>query len=200
MLSPARMPMTGGIGLPPMVRRHHRYCESRVLNGTTGALGAYVFSANGMFDPNITGSGHQPYGFDQMIAFYQKAVVEKSWFAAEVVGNGVGTAGVIVSTESNVSSTLTSADTLTEPGRGQAVLLNATIPARSLSASWEKRKLYPEADPGDFTTVSNSNPTTQDYYTIYVQSTDGSSSIASYWVVVVTYEVVWQDPVTIVSS
>ncbi len=200
-LSPEKMPLKGGIGLPIMMRRQHRYCESRVVNGTTGALGTYVFSANGLFDPNITGTGHQPYGFDQMIAYYQKAVVERSKIVVEVITSQIGQVGVILSTESNVAATLTSADTLTEPGRGQAAICYSTSgPARTLEASWDKAALYPEADPADFTTVSNSNPTNQDYYTFYVQALDGSTTVAANIIVVITYDVTWQDPVTIASS
>lgn len=36
----------------------------------------YVFSANGLYDPNITGTGHQPAGFDQMMIFFDHYVVE----------------------------------------------------------------------------------------------------------------------------
>lgn len=40
-----------------------------------GATAEYVFSANGLFDPNITGAGHQPRGFDQLMALYDHYVV-----------------------------------------------------------------------------------------------------------------------------
>jgi len=184
-----------------MVRRTHRYCESRVVNGTTGALGTYVYSANGLFDPNITGTGHQPYGFDQMIAYYTKAVVERSSIAIEVIASQIGQVGVILSSESNVAATLSSADTLTEPGRGSAALCYSTSgPARTLTASWSKASLYPEADPADFTTVANANPTNQDYYTFYVQALDGSTTVAANIIVVISYDVTWQDPATIASS
>lgn len=200
-LSPERMPRMGAIGLPPMVRRAHRYCETRVVNGTTGALGTYVYSANGLFDPNITGTGHQPYGFDQMIAYYSKCVCESSSITVEVIPSAVSLCGVILSSEANVASTLASAELLSEPGRGSAALVYSNSGhARALFASWNKRDLYPEADPSDFTTVVNSNPTNQDYYTFYVQSPDLSSTTSANIAVVVTYDVTWQDPVTIASS
>lgn len=43
--------------------------------GTVGVPASYVFSANGMYDPNITGIGHQPRGFDQLMALYDHYVV-----------------------------------------------------------------------------------------------------------------------------
>jgi len=55
----------------------HRYVEPNVvLNPTTGGMaGVKVFSANGMFDPNISGVGHQPMLFDQMTELYKKYTV-----------------------------------------------------------------------------------------------------------------------------
>lgn len=38
----------------------------------------YVFSANGLFDPDITSTGGQPSGFDQMMVFYEHYTVFKA--------------------------------------------------------------------------------------------------------------------------
>ena len=43
--------------------------------GAVGIPASYVFSANGLYDPNITGIGHQPRGFDQLMALYDHYVV-----------------------------------------------------------------------------------------------------------------------------
>lgn len=45
---------------------------------TSGNVVTYFFSANGIFDPNITGTGHQPIGFDQMMLFFEQATVLRS--------------------------------------------------------------------------------------------------------------------------
>lgn len=46
-----------------------RYVEQQIqLNpGAAGIAANYLFSANGLYDPNITGVGHQPIGFDQLV-------------------------------------------------------------------------------------------------------------------------------------
>jgi hypothetical protein len=63
---------------PLSTRRRLPYYESVALVGTTVALTAYSWSANGCFDPNVTGTGHQPNGFDEMMKFYNHYTVVKS--------------------------------------------------------------------------------------------------------------------------
>lgn len=66
--------------LAPRTRRFKlRYVNSVTLDPpVAGVTANYYFSANGMFDPNITGVGHQPLGFDQYMAMYDHYVVTKS--------------------------------------------------------------------------------------------------------------------------
>lgn len=52
------------------------YYEASIsLAGTSGAASTYTFSCNDAFDPNHTGSGHQPMGFDQMMSVYDQFTV-----------------------------------------------------------------------------------------------------------------------------
>lgn len=55
-----------------------RFVEHTTLNPAIGTIANHTYRANGLFDPNYTGVGHQPYGFDQLVGvstgtgFYQK--------------------------------------------------------------------------------------------------------------------------------
>lgn len=61
-------------GMPKQKLASFKYCDT--INLTPGAtVGSYRFSANGMYDPNITGTGHQPLGFDQLMAFYDQYTI-----------------------------------------------------------------------------------------------------------------------------
>ena len=50
------------------VKAYHRYFSQAItLDPSLGGTPVgYIFSANGLYDPDITGVGHQPVGFDQM--------------------------------------------------------------------------------------------------------------------------------------
>lgn len=62
--------------LTPQIKTDLLYAERFDLNaGVAGLAAVRVFSANGLYDPDITGIGHQPRGFDQIMALYDHYVV-----------------------------------------------------------------------------------------------------------------------------
>lgn len=62
---------------PRTLRRTLRYAETFSLStGAAGIIGAVqTMLLNSLYDPNNTGTGHQPYGFDQITPFYQQYFV-----------------------------------------------------------------------------------------------------------------------------
>lgn len=59
-------------------RRRLPYFESVAITGTASLAFAYSWSCNGCFDPNVSGTGHQPNGFDEMMKFYNHYTVVRS--------------------------------------------------------------------------------------------------------------------------
>lgn len=73
------------------------YSDNRVMNtGTLSLFGnEHAYALNGLFDPDITGFGHQPYGYDQLMAIYaaykvHAVKVELTWTNATQNGMTVG--------------------------------------------------------------------------------------------------------------
>ena len=62
---------------PPTYNCKMHYVETVTLTtDTAGVFGAgTTFRLNSLYDPNLTGTGHQPYGYDQMAALYKRYIV-----------------------------------------------------------------------------------------------------------------------------
>lgn len=66
----------------------------------TNASGLYTFNLNSVFDPNRTGGGHQPYGYDQFATLYNRyRVVSCSWRVTAPSSVGTIQLGTIASNE-----------------------------------------------------------------------------------------------------
>lgn len=63
---------------PNVAVRKLRYTTANILSVSSGVLTTHVFSLNGLYDPDYTGTGHQPMGFDQMMPFYNHYHVTKA--------------------------------------------------------------------------------------------------------------------------
>lgn len=58
--------------LPRELKTCFNYVDKQTLTVTLGSASAYVYRANGMYDPNYTGTGAQPQMFDELMTFYTK--------------------------------------------------------------------------------------------------------------------------------
>lgn len=71
-LRPSYRALSSAGGFPPVSKLVHlRYSESFTLDAGMGTIASYAFRANSLYDPNYTGTGHQPMFFDQWAALYQ---------------------------------------------------------------------------------------------------------------------------------
>lgn len=74
---------------PTRVMKRLRYSTPFYLTSSSGAVATYIISANGLYDPDITGTGHQPMGFDQMMLFYNHYCV--TWAKITIIANNQST-------------------------------------------------------------------------------------------------------------
>jgi len=84
---------------PAILALKHRgkllYSDSRLISPSATNSTAYVYSANGLYDPDITGAGHQPMSFDQLIAMYEHYTVQSGKITVDFVNETVGESGFV---------------------------------------------------------------------------------------------------------
>lgn len=97
-----RMPM----GMFPSVKNVNlRYVEEFTLNPGNASTAAYVFRVNNLYDPNYTGTGHQPMFFDTYAAIYQSYKVKMASITFIAIDNHITNTAV----NNAVSGTTTTA-------------------------------------------------------------------------------------------
>lgn len=64
-----------GDGFPKMTKMKVHYRDNFHKTAVAGLLSTYQFRLNSLYDFDLTGTGHQPYYFDQMMAVYDHYTV-----------------------------------------------------------------------------------------------------------------------------
>jgi hypothetical protein len=102
---------------PSSVQKRLRYSTNITLGSTAGAVASQVYAVNGLFDPDVTGTGHQPMGFDEMMIYFNHYIVVACHMT--VVAKNASATKMTVSVRQDASSTpITVIDRLVEIGGG----------------------------------------------------------------------------------
>lgn len=191
---------------PPRFKKNLVYVETGLtVTGTTGLVGNYFFSANGMFDPNVTGTGHQPMGFDQMMLMYEQYTVTSSKITVTYInGSGAGVYADVGLYLSPDTTSITNPSQLMENGffvwkplnpinvQGSIGKLNLTCNVATYFARAEyKRELL--QDPELHGTAA-ANPVEQVYFTVCAFDGAGGNTVTISFTVEIEYEVMFSEP------
>lgn len=183
-------------GFPKTMAMVHRYCEIVSISAVLGATGRYEFSANGIFDPNITGAGHQPQFFDTLAAIYNHYVVTASKMKVRFSSptNYAQGQNVALFLEDD-TSTLNDIEAIQE--QADAVL-GQVYPGSApvvLTKYWDAKKWFggdPLSDPL-MSAATTANPTEQTYFCLAAKCVDSAVATAVYISVEIEYTVVWDE-------
>lgn len=188
-----------GKGFPKKMTMTHKYNEFIYLQSVSGALNWNTWSANGMYDPNNTGVGHQPMYFDQMGALYNHYTVIGSKMTVTIinmVASQIGSAfGILVNDDTTV--TPTSYQMLGEQTQGKTKFIGTSITEgqKKTVAKWSGKKIFGGNMMNNTLTrgTTSSNPTEQSHYTVYFQAVDLVNTTACYVYVEIEYIAVWSE-------
>jgi len=177
-LSEAWMPL-----FPKKAYFHTRYFGTFSLTTTLGAVNTYVIRASDLYDPDYTGSGHQPMGFDQVMSSYNHFAVLRARLNL-TVSNTTNTTPVTVCIRQDANLTpLTVIEQIMEFGGLVTTRIDAfsnesarlTLEADFASLQGLSPSVY-LADPSVRGT-SAASPTENTYFHIAVWDTQATTSI-----------------------
>lgn len=174
------------------------YADSYTL--TTGAGMAFqTMSGNSLFDPDTTGVGHQPRGYDQFSALYANYVVFSSSITVQFVSssdipivtaliplnnNAAGSFGTAIQTsEIKYAKTTTS----TKTGRGAIWMKHYMSSARMFGVPPVQISTQYNYQGASGNTGVGTNPATQWRWIVGAQAVDLVTSVPVYARVIVTY-------------
>lgn len=187
-----------------------RYVEAATVNpGTSGALGVYTWRANGIYDPNVTGTGGQPSGHDQLALMYNKYCVVSSRFNVTLntqtysATDAMAQCGVILT------------NTQTLPYTGVSTLLEqqrtrwACIPpdrsvVRKLTSTFSAKSFFNITDIKDnmdnLGSTFGADPAEQAYFVLWAGNESGSDSGVIDALVVIDYVIYVSEATYVVPS
>jgi len=194
-----------GLGLPKKMTITHRFAESQQVACGTGAIGSYLWSTNGLYDPNFTGSGHQPMDFDNLTAIYDHYCVIGSYATIKVIPSTSSTAptnvAFYIGDNSSVPASVTPAlaweqnDAPASRSKAYQLIPQDDSAPRTMSCKWSARKRFGKGvlANNNLSGTSSSNPTEQSYFTFLAQSFDQTASVTMYIEIQITYITVWYE-------
>lgn len=188
-------------GFPNSIITKLRYCDVIKHTSTLGATGTNSFRANGIFDPDFTGVGHQPMWRDNYASIYNHYVVIGSKIKMCVTPQTLGVpfiAGIVGDDDTTLSSTVT---TRMEQNNSiwKAVPIAEAGQPTILEAYFEPLEMFgiDAKDDGTFGATSvGADPTEQWIYGCWVAAADASQTGSCLISYEIEYTVKFSEPST----
>lgn len=169
----------GIFGFPEEFTTHIRYVDVFALTSSSGGIGKQYMRMNSLFDPDQTGTGHQPYYFDQFAALYNRYTVLGSKLTAEfsLLPSAIATAqpsgpAVIGVVGDDSASTSTTVSTLLESNSCKHALLGSQHGGpniRTLTLTYSpSRELGLSPDDDTVGALCTANPSAQWYGLVFM--------------------------------
>lgn len=189
-----------GTGFPRMMHFTHVYAQSLILTSTTGAEFTQQFSTNGLYDPDITGTGVQPAYFDQLTPIYDHYTVFKSRFKYTFLTDT--DANVVAYIDDDTSGAGTISAALQQPSSKFAVVPALRVDPTTVSLDWDAKQYFGGNifDNDDLQGSASANPVEQSYFTVIFKAQNSSSTCILRGIVQVEYWVVWDELKTVTVS
>jgi hypothetical protein len=193
----------GTVVCPDSVRMTLPYEETLLPTTASAGLYLYQYRGNSVFDPNYTGTGGQPAGFDVWAQFYNEYVVLSSRMEVEVIGATSGTVEYVTYPSYNTSAPSNSEDASARPYAERHIVAAVGNAVKStLASSMSTAQLLgvrEEAviDDDAYGATTGTSPGANEvwYWNIVAQNINNSNTLADVVRVRILYDVMFHDRV-----
>lgn len=178
-------------GFPTRYLTKLKYVESVIIDPpAAGQLGYYVFRANSIYDPNFTGTGHQPMGRDIFAGVYKNYMVVGSkitvrYLSSETSNQVIAVTGIKLSADSSLANG--SVSDLIENGNVRYKMINykaATqgyTPLNTTTCKFSGKKWFGWRDWRDntaqYSAPMGSNPSEEVYYIVFIGDSNTAQAL-----------------------
>lgn len=184
----SRIPRT--IGFPATFKTRLRYTETLQLNqAVVGVPNLYKFTTAGLYDPNVSGTGHQPKFYDEFASLYQRYIVRGSKITVRFSTkqtSGTSTppmiVGIVRLDATDGTSSFSSIEAVMETRRARYRQISASMEARPTTITHTysqrdyERKQNNRIKEAVASVPINTDPTNTDYYYVFSSSLDSGAT------------------------
>jgi hypothetical protein len=185
------------VGFPAERTVTLNYCDYDKMTASTGVLAKYQFRLNSCFDPDFTGTGHQPMGFDQWAAYYNHYVVESVDYEVQLAPTGT----VYTYTATYISDDTTVPLNYSEIQElGGVVAMGvpyASVNTHIFKGTVNIGKFFNReniASDNELRALTTANPTEIAYLSIYASNADIVTGQEFYFAIKLAYKVRFMEP------
>lgn len=191
--------------LPLSFRTKLRYAQEVNFNPGAGSFATNVFAASSLYDPDNTGTGHQPYGFDQLCSstgLYDQFLVLGARCRVHMISRESTTVGFIALQLTDTNSVTASevAQVMEQPLTEYSIVpvTSACLPI-TLESSYDAAKFYGVSQAAlrartDLMGSFSGNPAENAWFVIFVTGLLSGDLTNTPVLVDIEYDVLFQEP------
>jgi len=170
--------------------------------GGAGTIGNYFFRCNDAFDPNATGTGHQPMGFDQMMLLFEQFYVLRSHIRIRAYNTSSAGFFPVV----GLALTPDTTSIVSESAQEQGLLVSKVMPPKSEAGDhitltltcdcprYFGVKRQPYIASSLFQGTAGNVPTELCYFKLFVYDLGAANTVSVIFDVTISYDVYFQEP------
>lgn len=175
-----RFSPSGVFGFPDKLIVRLRYHEGNSIVSTTGGLSTYKFRLNSLWDPNYTGTGHQPMYRDTYASIYNHYSVVANTVQVRFVNNSNAPfwVGAVIEDDSAAQAGV---DPIIEQNHSRSHLVTAAggnSASSAVTINWDCKKIL-GINPyttESYKTPQGEDPGEQSYLIVYAATADSTTN------------------------